>query len=243
MVTNVAWFLAGLAALIIGSEFVVRGGSRMAHQLGVGPIVIGLTVVSIGTSVPELAIGVVAATEGSASLAVGNITGTNVVNLLLILGLSALIRPLAMQMRTLRIDLPIMAAAALLLWGLALNGTLSRLDGLVLVLCAIVYTVVVIRTSRRESPQALDEFSAEYGEDKPEPSQESAGGGLARNTVLLAVGIAIIVVGADWLVDGAVGAARGWGGFRRLHRPHHRGHRHVGAGVGDDLGVDRARGT
>ena len=89
----------------------------MAHRLGVSPIVIGLTVVSIGTSVPELAIAVVAAIEGSASLAVGNITGTNVVNLLLILGLSALIRPMSMQMRTLRIDLPMMAAAALLLWG------------------------------------------------------------------------------------------------------------------------------
>src|SRR5262245_31931368 len=197
MVTNAAWFLAGLAALIIGSEFVVRGGSRMAHRLGVGPIVIGLTVVSIGTSVPELAIGVVAATEGSASLAVGNITGTNVVNLLLILGLSALIRPLAIQMRTLRFDLPIMAAAALLLWALAWNGTLSWLDGLILVLCSIVYTVVVVLTSRRESPQVADEFSAEFGDDKSTTSQKPPAGGLARNAVLLAVGIAIIVLGAD----------------------------------------------
>ena len=95
---------------------------------------------------PELAIGVAAATKGSASLAVGNIAGTNVVNLLLILGLSALIQPLSMQMRTLRFDLPMMSVAALLLWALAFLGTLTRLDGLILLLCAIAYTAVVVHT-------------------------------------------------------------------------------------------------
>jgi cation:H+ antiporter len=131
MLANLSWFAGGLIAMIVGAEALVRGGSRLASRLGIRPIMVGLTVVSIGTSMPELAVGVVAATEGNGSLAVGNIAGTNMVNLLLILGLSAVILPLAIQMQTLRFDLPVIAAAASLLWALAANGVLSRLDGLV----------------------------------------------------------------------------------------------------------------
>ena len=112
MLANLAWFAGGLVARIVGAEALVRGGSRLASRLGIRPIIAGLTVLSIGTSMPELAVGVVAATEGNGSLAVGNIAGTNMVNLLLILGLSALILPLAIQMQTLRFDLPVIAAAA-----------------------------------------------------------------------------------------------------------------------------------
>lgn len=116
------WFLLGLVALVLGAEVMVRGGAEVAARLGISPIVIGLTVVSIGTSLPELAVGVVAASEGSGALAVGNIAGTNVVNLLLILGLSALILPLTMATRTLRFELPVMAGAAVLMLILALIG-------------------------------------------------------------------------------------------------------------------------
>jgi len=115
MLANLSWFAGGLVAMIVGAEALVRGGSRLASRLGIRPIMVGLTVVSIGTSMPELAVGVVAATEGNGSLAVGNIAGTNMVNLLLILGLSAVILPLAIQMQTLRFDLPVIAAAASLL--------------------------------------------------------------------------------------------------------------------------------
>ncbi len=160
---------------------------------------------------PELAVGVVAATEGNGSLAVGNIAGTNMVNLLLILGLSALILPLAMQMQTLRFDLPVIAAAASLLWALAANGVLSRLDGLVLVLCAIAYTAALIRTSRRESREIDEEFAAEYGDQNSAIAERSGAGRMARHVSLLLGGIVIVVVGADWLVDGAVGMARVFG--------------------------------
>jgi cation:H+ antiporter len=132
----------------------VRGSARAASQLGISPIVVGLTVVSIGTSMPELAVGVVAASEGSGALAVGNIAGTNVVNMLFVLGLSALILPLAIEMRTLRFELPVMAGAAILLWVLAANGVLSRIDGLILVIGAIDYTFAVIwpRDGRGRKP-------------------------------------------------------------------------------------------
>ena len=107
VLANVLWFLVGLGALIVGAEVMVRGGAKVASRFGISPIVIGLTVVSIGTSMPELAVGVVAAVEGNGALAVGNIAGTNVVNLLLVLGLSALLLPLALEIRTLRFELPV----------------------------------------------------------------------------------------------------------------------------------------
>ena len=103
VLANVLWFLVGLGALVAGAEVMVRGGAKVASRFGISPIVIGLTVVSIGTSMPELAVGVVAAVEDNGALAVGNIAGTNVVNLLLVLGLSALLLPLALEMRTLRL--------------------------------------------------------------------------------------------------------------------------------------------
>jgi cation:H+ antiporter len=204
VLTNAAWFLAGLAALVVGAEVMVRGGAKVASRFGISPIVVGLTVVSIGTSAPELAVGVVAAVEDNGALAVGNIAGTNVVNLLLVLGLSALLAPLALQMRTLRFELPVMAGAAILLWLLAFDGVLSRPDGLVLTVGAVVYTVAVVRAAHRESSDATAEFTDAY------PKSE-ASGGTAVHVVMMLSGIAIIVVGAERLVDAAVGMAREFG--------------------------------
>ena len=205
MLIDAAWFLLGLTALVFGAEIMVRGGAEVAARLGISPIVIGLTVVSIGTSLPELAVGVVAVQDGSAALAVGNIAGTNVVNLLLILGLSALLVPLAIQMRTLRFELPVIAGAALLMFALALDGTLSQVDGIILVTGAVVYTVVLIRMTRRESRDVLVEYDETYAE-------ENIGSRSTRWYVLMMVaGIVVVVIGADWLVDGAVGIARGFG--------------------------------
>ncbi|OBF32919.1 sodium:calcium antiporter [Mycobacterium sp. ACS1612] len=203
MLANVVWFLAGLAALIVGAALVVRGGARVAARFGVSPIVVGLTVVSIGTSMPELAVGVVAALEDNGALAVGNITGTNVVNLLLVLGLSALLVPLSLQIRTLRFELPVMAGAAALLWLLAADGVLSRFDGLVMALGAVVYTVAVVRAARRESQDVAAEFTEAY------PKAQSERTGLHVGMTL--VGIVVIVLGAERLVDAAVGMARGFG--------------------------------
>jgi cation:H+ antiporter len=136
-VSSVLLLIAGLAGLLIGAELLVRGGSNLAIRLGVTPIVIGLTVVSIGTSMPELAIGIDAARQGSPGLAVGNIVGTNLVNLLLILGISALIRPIPLDSRILRFDLPVMAAAAVLVFIMARDGFLDRVDFIGVVASAV----------------------------------------------------------------------------------------------------------
>ncbi|MFW0786146.1 calcium/sodium antiporter [Gordonia sp. CPCC 206044] len=198
--TDYVLVVAGLAALVLGAEWLVRGGSAIATRLGVSPLLVGLTVVSIGTSLPELAVGIDAAINDAGPLAVGNIAGTNIVNLLLILGLSAAMAPLALRRRTVRIDLPIMIVSALLLWALAANGTLSRLDGALLLLIAIAYTAAVIRVdlvANRRQP--LDDGTVEI--------RAPAGGVPWWHVVQLIAGLAIVVVGADWLVNGAVEVA------------------------------------
>lgn len=211
MLANITWFLFGLAALIVGADVMVKGGSHLASRLGISPIVVGLTVVSIGTSLPELAVGVVAAGQGSGALAVGNIAGTNVVNLLLILGFSAAMVPLVLHLRTIRFELPMMAAAALLLWALAADGVMSRVDGAILLTGAVAYTAAVILSARRESREVFDEFADEYAEELSNVSTVIVRNQTLREVMMLIGGIALVVAGADWLVDGAVGMARGFG--------------------------------
>jgi cation:H+ antiporter len=187
----------GLTALILGAEGLVRGGSAIAARLGISPMLVGVTVVSIGTSLPELAVGIDAAVHDAGPLAVGNIAGTNIVNILLILGLSAAMVPLALRRQTVRIDLPAMVVSALLLWALAANGTLSRLDGTILLLLAVAYTITVVRA----------EIS---GDDAPLPEVLDATpvpGRIGWRIVQLVSGVAVVVVGAEWLVTGAVDVA------------------------------------
>lgn len=203
-------FGAGLALLIIAAELVVRHGSVLALALGVSPLVLGLTIVSIGTSAPELAVGITASLGGSGGLAVGNIAGTNLVNILLILGLSALLKPLPLHSRTIRMDLPMMVCAALLMTALAWDGALSARDGLLMLLAAVAYTTLIILFSRKEPGVIKAEYAQMYGVEgarTPGPVKTRMG----VNSLGLAAGIVLSVVGADLLVDGAVAMARAWG--------------------------------
>lgn len=202
--TALGSFTLGIFALIAGAELITRAGARLAVRLGIPPIVIGLTIVSVGTSTPELAIGVEAAVRGNGALAVGNIAGTNTVNLLLILGLSALLRPLALGMQTLRFDLPIMTLVAFALIVMAWDGALSRAEGGAMVIGAVVYTAAIVLFARRESRAARAEFARAY----PRREGERAGVEIASSFAALIVGIAAAVLGSDWLVDGAVTMAR-----------------------------------
>lgn len=196
---------AGLALLAVGAELVVRSASRLAVSLGVSPLVLGLTVVSIGTSVPELVVGIVASRQGSGALAVGNIAGTNVFNILFILGLSALLRPLPLHLRVLRLDLPMIIVAAAMMSVMAWDGALTPLDGGVLLGAAVLYTAALIRTSRGERRVVEAGFSEMYAVNQ-------AGAATIRpwvgDTAMLVAGIGLTVIGADWLVTGAVDIAR-----------------------------------
>lgn len=203
-------FVTGLAVLIYAAELVVRGGSQLALSLGIRPLILGITVVAIGTSTPELAVGLTAASSGSGGIAVGNIAGTNMVNLLLILGLSALIRPLPLHLQTLKLDLPMMLVATLLMTALAWDGLLSRMDGAIMLTVAIIYTYALLRISRRESQRVRQEFREEYGADAIAKQLSQAENRSIQLGILLA-GIALSVLGAHWLVSGAVDLARSFG--------------------------------
>lgn len=217
--------VVGLGALIVGAHLLVRGGAGIAARLHVSPLIIGLTIVSLGTSAPELAIGIDAALRGNPELATGNIVGTNIVNILLILGLSALIRPIRVQLQTLRLDGPVIAIVAVLMLVMALNGSLSRIEGIILLAVGIVYTVAVIRYSRSESPRVRDAFRGRFGAggESASSTQEKEAGQAAEearlagnwrtvwDAISLVLGIVIVVLGADWLVDGAVQIATSFG--------------------------------
>lgn len=193
------WIALGLVALVAGAELVVRYGSLLARQLGVPPIIVGLTIVSIGTSAPELAVGIDAMVHDAGSLALGNIAGTNTLNLLLILGLSAMLRPLALGPQTLRLDLVAMVASSLIVVALSLDQELSTGDGVALIMLAVVYTLFLVHFVRRERAVA---------ELVPETTQPATDVGGRRVVIgqaaLLLAGMAVIVIGAEWLVGGAV---------------------------------------
>ncbi|MEA3300087.1 MAG: calcium/sodium antiporter [Pseudomonadota bacterium] len=197
------FLVLGLALLIVGAELLVRGASRLALRFGISPLVIGLTVVALGTSSPELAVGVQAGLAGQSDIAVGNIVGSNIFNVLFILGLAALILPLAVSQQLVRLDVPLMIGTSLLFWIMALDGRIGRFDGLLLLAGIIAYTVFAIRQGRREGPAIEAEYAQEFG--------AADNGWLARLPVqltLIAVGLALLVLGASWLVDGAVAIAR-----------------------------------
>nr|CAD6405692.1 sodium:calcium antiporter [Rhizobium sp. Q54] len=200
--------IGGLILLIVGAEFIVSSGTRFAARFNISPVVIGATIVAVGTSTPELAVGIDAVLSGSGDLAVGNIAGTNVVNILLILGLSALAAPLAIRTETLWLDLPMIAVASLMLLYMAWDGVLTRSDGIILVLCSVAYTAAIVHSARRES-RAIKMRIAEELEVISNPSSE--GYSWQRDLLVLMAGITVVVLGADWLVEGAIDLARHWG--------------------------------
>jgi len=200
------YLIAGLVLLVAGAEVLVRGAAKLAAQFGIPPLVIGLTVVAFGTSAPETAVSVQAALNGSGDIAIGNVLGSNIANVLLILGMTSLVAPLIVSRQLIRLDVPIMIGASLITYALAWDGALSRLDG-ALLFCAVVgYTLFLIVSSRRNNAPADDEFAKEFGLDaapKPYASLINAG--------LVIVGLALLVGGSHFLVEGAVSLARALG--------------------------------
>ena len=201
-------FLLGLLTVVGGAELIVRGASVLAARVGISPMVIGATVVAIGTSTPELAIAIEAAGRGSGALVLGNVAGSNTLNILFILGLIALIRPVVLRSRVIRFDLPVLVGAASLLLLLAADGVVSRVDGILLLALGFLYSFLVVRAARRESIAVRIQFAREFGVPR---SAITSTGRVVRAAIWLIAGIAVVVVGADLLVDGAVSIARDLG--------------------------------
>ena len=202
-------FVIGLILLVGGAELLVRGAGRLAVTAGISPLVVGLTVVAFGTSAPEMAVSVQAAMSGGGDIAVGNVVGSNICNVLLILGLSAAIAPLVVSQKLVRVDVPLVIAAGLVAWGLFLDGTLSRFDGMLLFSGIIAYTVYAVVQGRRESRAVRAEYEKVYGE--PAEKKRRGAGGLLLDAAFIVVGLVLLVKGSDWLVGGATAMARALG--------------------------------
>lgn len=197
----------GLAILVIGAEALVRGASRLAAALGVSPLVIGLTIVAFGTSSPELAVSLQSALNGQPDLAIGNVVGSNILNVLLILGLSALITPLLVAQQLVRLDVPIMIGASILLWVLALNGAVSQWEGAALFAVMLAYLGFLLWQSQRERNAAVE---AEYAQEFTSPEPKNIGRNLF-NGALVIVGLGLLIWGSRLFVQGASDLARTFG--------------------------------
>ncbi len=196
-------FFLGLVLLIAGGEALVRGASHLATAIGISPLVVGLTVVAFSTSAPELAVTVSSAWRGQPDIAVGNIVGSNIANVLLILGLSAVFAPLVVAQQLIRVDVPLMSGASLLMFILAVDGVVGRLEGGLLFALLIGYTTLAIVASRQETRAIEQEYAAEYGTPKSPSARR-----WPLNLLMVVVGVAMLIGGAQWLVEGAVALAR-----------------------------------
>ena len=200
----VLFLLAGLVFLIWGAELLVRGASRIATAVGISPLVVGLTVVAFGTSSPELAVSVMSAFKGQADLAIGNVVGSNIFNILLILGISSVIVPLVVAQQLVRLDVPLMIGVSFLLFALGYDGNISRLDGILLFAGVVAYTIFLIRQSRKENNAEVEaEYAKEFGAEKQ--------GSWWKNLGLILVGLGGLMLGSKWLVDSAVAIAESFG--------------------------------
>lgn len=194
-----AWlaFFGGLVLLLIGAEFFVRGASRMAAAFGVPALVVGLTVVAFGTSAPEAAVGVQSVLQGESDIGLGNVIGSNIANVLLILGIAGLISPLPVATRVVRVDVPVMVGFSVLLWLLSLDGALGRGNGILLLALAVVYNAWLVMAARRDA--------ARSGQGARPPGRP------VSSTAFVVAGFAAIIIGAGWLVGGAVQLAQAFG--------------------------------
>jgi cation:H+ antiporter len=210
-------FIAGLVFLVAGANLLVRGASKLALSFGISPLVVGLTIVALGTSAPEIAVSVASVLEGKTDMAIGNVVGSNIFNVLFILGLSALIVPLVVHRQLIRQEVPIMFGVTLLMALMAMDGRLNMAESLALVTLMVLYTGFLVVQSRREtaadkaaahsSTQGIDEFEAEL-QASPVGAWDAK---LPAQLALIAVGLTLLVLGSDWLVGAAVVFAKALG--------------------------------
>jgi len=202
MLQDFVSIVGGLVVLVLGAEWMVRGSSRLALALGIAPLVVGLTVVAFGTSAPELAVSVTSAYAGSNDIAVANAVGSNIINILLILGASALVTPLVVHHQLVRLDVPIMIGMSLLLFVLGADGRLGLWDSGLLAALIVAYTAFVVKEARREKDPTV---IAEYGGDL---EATNGSGSPVLNGLLVLAGFAGLVIGSHFFVEGAIDVAR-----------------------------------
>ena len=205
VVIQLALLALGFVLLVKGADWFVEGASKVAEKFGIPQLVIGLTIVAIGTSLPEAAVSVSAALKGSAEITIGNIVGSNIMNVLLILGITSVIKPIAVQRSTVRYELPFVIAVSALLMGIGYTDrVVGRTDGIILWGLLLCYMVYLLRMAKKGN----DTSEEEADESKPMP--------VWKMIVLIIVGAVMIVIGSDVAVDAATALARIFGMSERL---------------------------
>lgn len=213
IIINVLLVAVGLAMLFAGSEFLIRGSVKIAKRMHISQLVIGLTVVAFGTSTPELVVSINSALEGQADISLGNIIGSNIVNIGLILGLSAAIFPIAVHIKTIRREIPIMLAVSLIIIPISLDGTISQIDGAFLVISLIVFIYFSYRQSKKENtqiPLIIDDNR------ENSISNNLAFTPLIKNILFVIIGIILLYFGSSFTVDNAVSIANSLGISERI---------------------------
>ena len=222
MILTITLFIVGLILMVYGADLLVRGASTLAVLIGISPLVVGLTVVAFGTSAPEFAVSFEAAYRDQASICVGNVIGSNIFNILFILGAAALVTPLVVAKQILRFELPLVITVSAIVWWLASDHRFDRTDGLILFVGLVAYTVGQIVVSRRSESKAnahaAKELTAELSltqdalsgaaSDAATQSTPRSLRTLGINAGLMLIGLVMLVLGARWLVDAAVTFAR-----------------------------------
>ncbi|MBM3981410.1 MAG: calcium/sodium antiporter [Planctomycetes bacterium] len=201
MLAQIALFAVGLVVLTCGAEALIRGAARVARALGVSPFIVGFTIIGFGTSAPELVVSLSAALAGSSEIALGNVVGSNIANVGVVLGGAALLAPLAARMRLLKVELPLVIGCSLLLWALCWDGAVSRTDGGVLLAGFVLLAVYMFRAARAEPPDVKEEVGL-VAADKTR---------VWVAALLVLVGLCALVAGAHLMVSAAVDLARRFG--------------------------------
>lgn len=205
---SILMVILGLTVLIVGAESLVKGASQLALSFKISPLVVGLTIVAMGTSAPELFVSIKSALEGHPDLAFGNVVGSNMCNITLILGLTAIVYPITVQKNILNFDWPVAFLSIILLYVLTLDHNVSFLDGMVFVTMIILYNIILIRMSRKETKAKIEEGEAD--------SKPLEFGDMVKDILFIAVGSVGLVFGAEWLVTGASEIAVSFGVDERI---------------------------
>ena len=199
LIANIALVVGGCGALYFGAEWLVRGAARIASQVGISPIVVGLTLVSLGTSAPELVVGVFAALDGETGLLVGNVMGSNLANIGLILGATAVIRPLAVADRVVSRDVPIMVVITIFIFPLVVDLQVDRGEGVILLVLLLVYVAFTFHTAEEDLPDLRDDA----GGVSAEVEDLEGAGGMWGNLGLVLAGALGLGFGGKAIVEGA----------------------------------------
>lgn len=207
LIINIGWVVAGLVFLYFGAEWLVRGSSEMAIRFGISPLVVGLTVVAFGTSAPELVVSVKANFDGNGGMAIGNVVGSNICNIALVLGFGAVIFPLVIQRQVIRREMPVLLVASTVFLLMMRDGEMDRLEAAVLFGGIVLYVITSLVEAKKEDLQECDDIPPEL----VEAARSGGAGRIYLNIFLVILGGIVLVIGADRMVFGGEKIARFYG--------------------------------